>query len=135
MDPRHQASRCRQQIAEALAQLEPLARVLLGHEPILRASLYEYRRRCGAPGCRCARGQRHVGRALAVSTRGRSRTIPLGGLNEAHLRRHVQAYRQWRGARARMVKVFGRVLEAVDRLGRLRTVGVERLRDTRRRAG
>jgi hypothetical protein len=52
-------------------------------------------------------------------------------LDLAEVARHVEAYRQWREARAKMVRSFTEMLEAVDELGRLRTVPVERLRRAR----
>jgi hypothetical protein len=52
-------------------------------------------------------------------------------LDDAQVQREVEAYRQWRQARAKMVRTFTEVLEAVDRLGRVRTVSLERLRHAR----
>lgn len=68
---------------------------------------------------------------MSVSAGGRSRTISLAGLDDAQMRREVEAYRQWRQARAKMVRTFTEMLEAVDRLGRVRTVSIERLRHAR----
>lgn len=111
--------------------METLARGVQGRAPMIRASLYQYRRRCGAPGCRCAQGELHEGRALSVSQAGRSKTVPLIGLVAAEVSQGVEAYRQWRQARAGLVQNFHALLEAVDELGRLRTVPVERLREAR----
>lgn len=66
-----------------------------------------------------------------MSAGGRSRILSLAGLDRARVRREVEAYRRWREARARMVRIFREVLEAVDRLGRVRTVPIERLRPAR----
>jgi len=46
----------------------------------------------------------------------------------AQVERQVEAYRQWRQVRAKMVRSFTEVLKAVDELGRRRTLPVERLR-------
>jgi hypothetical protein len=54
--------------------------------------------------------------------------MSLAGLDVGEVERHVEAYREFRQARGRMVQVFAELLEAVDELGRLRTVSVERLR-------
>lgn len=133
MDRPQEASRCRQRIAGGLARLTHLAQVLEGRAPMVRASLYAYRRRCGAQGCRCAHGNLHEGRAFSVSEGGRSHTVSLVGLDEAEVEREVETYRQWRQARAKRVQSFTELLEAVDQLGRLRTMAVERLRQARGR--
>lgn len=128
MDGPQRASRCRQQIAEELSRLTRLAQGVQGRGPIIRASLYRYERRCGDPECRCGRGSLHEGRALSVSQGGRSRALSLAGLDVAEVERQVEAYREFRQARGRMVQAFAELLKAVDELGRLRTVPVERLR-------
>ena len=128
MDRQHEASRCRQRIADGLARLTHLAQGVQGRAPMVRASLYRYRRRCGAQGCRCARGELHEGRALSVSDGGRSKAMSLVGLDVAEVSRGVEASRHWRRTRTQIVRTFAEVLEAVDQLGRLRTVPVERLR-------
>lgn len=125
------ASRCRQRILEGLTHLSRLARVLQGRETMLRASRYRCRRRCGTSGCRCERGAWHQGRALSVSVGGRSRTISLAGLDCVQLHREVETYRQWRQARAEMVRVFAEIVQAVDQLGQVRTISAERLRQSR----
>jgi len=129
----HEASRCRQRMAEGLARLGHLIESVQSRASMIRASLYEYRRRCGSRGCRCERGELHPGRALSVSDGRRSRTVPLRGLDLAEVGRHVEAYRQWRQARAQIVQSFEAMLETVDDLGRLRTVTVEGLRRARGR--
>lgn len=104
MDRPMAASRCRQRIAEGLVRLAHPAQAAQGRESMIRASLFKYRRRCGTRGCRCGRGERHQGRALSVSAGGRSRTISLAGLDGAEVQRDVEAYRQWRQARAKMLQ-------------------------------
>jgi hypothetical protein len=131
MERVQEASRCRQRIADGLARLAHLIEGVQGRADMVRASLYRYRRRCGSQRCRCRRGELHGGRALSVSDGRRSHTVPLTGLDLAGVARQVDTYRQWREARAKIVRSFGEVLQAVDELGRLRTVSVERLRHAR----
>lgn len=128
MDHKRQASRCRQRIVDCLGELQHLAQVALGYSPLIRGSLYVYRRRCGKAGCRCARGRLHRGQALGVSHGGRSRAVPLAGLDRDKLAEHVAAYRGLRRARATMVRTFAQLLREADRLEQLREIPVERLR-------
>lgn len=131
MNRLQKASRCRQRMAVALARLTHLTEVVQSRACMMRASLYDYRRRCGSRGCRCERGELHRGRALSVSDGRRSRTVSWRGLDPSEVTRHVEAYRQWREARAKIVQGFSHLLEAVDELGQLRTVPVEGLRQVR----
>lgn len=128
MDRKREASRCRQRIMDCAGELQHLTRAVLGHSPLVRGSLYAYRRRCGKPGCRCARGRLHHGQALGVSQGGRSRAVPLAGLDRDKLAEHAAVYRELRRARATMVRTFAQLLREADRLERLREVPVERLR-------
>lgn len=68
------------------------AAVLRSGEPVYRGSLIQYRRRCGAAGCQCSRGQLHRGWALSLSIRGKTQAVyipdRLQGEVAAGLRRH-----------------------------------------------
>ena len=132
MEQRHEASRCRQRIAERMAELEGLVAAVQGRTPLVRGSLYAYRRRCGKRGCRCARGTLHLGHAFCVSEGGRSRTVPVRGVDREALAECVRAYREHRRARARMVKAFDDLVAAVDELERARAIALAQVR--RRRA-
>jgi hypothetical protein len=105
-----------------------LAEMAMGRGPLIRGSFYAYRRRCGKPGCRCARGRLHRGHAFGVSEGGRSRQVPLGGIDAHALAEHVEAYRRLRRVRADMARLFAGLVGTVDRLLRLREIPVGRLR-------
>ena len=128
MSKKLQTARCRQQINAHLEELVRLARVAQGYSPLVRGSFYRYRRRCGKAGCRCARGEPHAGQAFSVREGGRSQTLPLTGVDREELSQHVGAYRELRRARAEMVRTFDELLEVVDKLERLREIGLERLK-------
>ncbi len=68
-----------------------------------------------------------------MSDQGRSKVVSMSRMDAGEVLRGVEAYRQWRRARARMVQSFQELLEAVEELGRLRTVSLERLRRSRGR--
>jgi hypothetical protein len=102
------------------ARVKKLAR--LG--PVLAGSLVQIPKHCGRPGCRCQRGEKHVGWYLTRSVKGKTQTtyVPLemledvqgwirqhhrlkeliaeiSELNRALIRTHV-AHRQRRGTRS-----------------------------------
>ena len=43
--------------------------------PMLAASLVEQRVRCGTPGCRCQRGEKHVKHAVTRKVQGKTQTV------------------------------------------------------------
>ena len=61
--------------------------ILKSGEPIYRGSLIQYSRRCGAPSCKCARGQLHKGWALSLSMEGETKVVYIPD----RLRREVAA--------------------------------------------
>jgi len=53
------------------ARLKKLAEV----GPLVAGSVVEQRVRCGRPGCRCARGDKHVKTAITQTVAGKTRTV------------------------------------------------------------
>ena len=53
------------------ARLKKLADV----GPLVAATLVQQRVRCGQPGCRCARGDKHVKAAITQTVHGKTRTV------------------------------------------------------------
>lgn len=132
MSNQAQAARTRQRVLALTELLQGHVRRALSHGPLVRGSFYRYRRRCGKANCRCARGALHAGQAFAVRAGGRSRTLPLTGVDREKLFQCVGAYRELCRVRAELVRAFGELLQQVDRLGRLREISLERLKRRRR---
>lgn len=128
MNKQAQAARTRQRIHVLTDLIQSQAQRVMGHAPLVRGSFYRYRRRCGKASCRCARGALHAGEAFSVRAGGRSRTLPLTGVDREELGRCVGTYRELRRVRAEMVRTFGELLRQVDKLERLREIGLEGLR-------
>lgn len=128
MSQQGQAALTRQKIRTLAQLLEGQARRMMGAGPIVRGSFYRYRRCCGKAGCRCERGALHGGRAFAVRAGGRSRTLPLAGVDLEELARCVGAYRETRRVRAEMVRTFRELLRQADKLEGLRQISLDRLK-------
>lgn len=122
------SSRLRQRLQEQLRSLESLAGVSLGRSGMLQGSLYERRRRCGRPRCRCAQGRLHKSLALAVGPARSRRIVTVSRMEAETVRSLTLGYRQFREARAGMARTFGALVRTFDELGRLRIVGVQDLR-------
>jgi len=116
MSARPRTSRLRQSLLRLHGEVERLLHVFLAAEPLVRGSVYQLRRRCGRPSCRCARGELHPVMVLSVSQAGRTRlrTVPPDQL--AKLRVLTQHYQRFRRARARLVRLHREMLVAIDQL-------------------
>ena len=118
-----------------LAVHEEMGRLLegvLARGALLKGCVYESRHRCGKPRCKCARGDLHVATALAYRGRGKqqNRHPPSGEL--PLLRRMTAEYQRFRRSRARLVKAFRELLNAVGALEKERlAAGERRFRKTR----
>ena len=117
---RRRFSRLRQVLRQVAGELPQLVKPVLDDRPVIKGSVYEIQRRCGKPGCRCARGALHRSMVLSTSEHGRTklRTIPRGSLTA--VRQKVAAYQQIRRARARLVKTHQKMIEIIDQIEALR---------------
>lgn len=117
---RRRFSRLRQALHRLAEELPQLVKPVLADRPLIKGSVYEIKRRCGKPGCKCARGELHRSMVLSASEQGRTklRAIPRGRLTD--VRQKVAAYQQIRRVRARLVKRHQKMLEIIDRIEALR---------------
>lgn len=122
------SSRLRLRLQEQLRSLESLAQVSLGRSGMLQGSLYQRRRRCGRPRCRCAQGRLHRSVALAVGPARSRRIVTVARMEVETVRSLTLGYRQFREARAGMARTFRALMRTFDGLGRLRNVGAQDLR-------
>jgi hypothetical protein len=125
MNKAQAASQRRLRLRGLLDEMGRWTSVVQGRDPLLAGSLYERRRRCGKARCRCASGRLHGSLALSVSRQGRSRLIPLAGLDPSQLSRHSAADRHVRQARKKLQSLCHSLLQEAERL---RRVNPEQLR-------
>lgn len=116
MSARPRTSRLRQSLLRLHDQAGTLLEVFLAPEPLMRGSVYELRRRCGRPSCRCARGALHPVMVLSVSEQGRTHLRTLPDERVAGLRVLTQRSQRFRRARARLVRVQRAMRAVIDRL-------------------
>jgi len=122
MSPASQISRLRQRIAQLARERQAAEKVLLQRPPLLKGSLNEVRRTCGNPGCKCARGEKHLCRQLSASIEGRTRTRNVPRQYAAKVKRLTENYRRFRRARAAWVQTNRRISELINELEAARTV-------------
>jgi len=93
----------------------------LSSEPIVKGSVYTLRRRCSKPSCRCARGEKHETVVMTASIGGKTRLWTLSEAQISELRRRTERYRQFRRARARLIKGQRKMLRLIDAIEKART--------------
>jgi hypothetical protein len=86
--------------------------------PLIRGSFGKRSRVCGHPGCRCARGERHVSSYLTATEEGKVRQVHVPASDEDKVAAGSSRYRRFMSARARLAELAERQLELVDELGR-----------------
>jgi len=122
MSPFSQISRIRQRIAQFVNERRAAEKVLLERPPLLKGTFSEVRRTCGNPGCKCARGEKHLCRQLSASVEGKTRTWNVPRQYAAKVKRLTDNYRRFRRARAAWVRANQRLLELINELEAARTV-------------
>ena len=117
---RRRFSRLRQTLRQLAGELPHLVKPVLEDGPVIKGSVYEIKRRCGKPGCKCVRGQPHKSMVLSASEQGRTRlrVIPRGSVTA--VRQKVAAYQRIRRVRARLVKTHQKMIEIIDQIEELR---------------
>lgn len=118
---RQRFSSLRQSLVQLATEVRPLVHSMISDKPVVRGSVYEMKRKCGKPGCKCAKGELHPRMVLSASEGGRTkmRAIPRGMLLEVKIR--VRRYQQFRQARARLGDIYRKMLSIIDEMEAMRT--------------
>jgi hypothetical protein len=98
---------------------------LLSERPMVKGSVYTLRRKCSKPSCRCMTGQRHEMTALTARINGKMRLWPVPKERLKELQERTEIYRQFRKARARLIKEQLKrqreMLRVIDAIAKART--------------
>ena len=107
-------------LRQSLKRLSDEARKLIepsfSDKPVIKGSVYELKRKCGKPGCKCAQGELHSRMVLSASEKGKTRlrVIPHGFLVEVQIK--VRRYQEIRRARSRLVEVQRKMIRVMDEM-------------------
>jgi hypothetical protein len=117
---RQKFSRLRQSLVQLSNEIKKLTNPFLSDKPVIKGSVYEIKRKCGKPGCRCAHGELHCRMVVSASEKGKTRlrVIPSGFLIEVQGK--VRRYQDLRQARAQLVEVHKRILQTMDEMEAMR---------------
>lgn len=115
-DERDRLSRIRQSLSELAREIQGLIPVFSERTPFMKGTVYEQRRKCGKPGCRCTTGELHASMILSRSEEGRTKlaAIPSGYLKDYQVL--TERYQRFRRARARLGQIYKAMVLLIDQL-------------------
>src|SRR4030066_1546492 len=107
---RQKFSQLRQTLLHLAGEIKGLVEPFFSDRPVIKGTVYELKRRCGKPGCKCARGEFHARMVVSASEGGKTRlrVIPRGFLVE--VQKKVRRYQELRRVRARLVTIHRQML-------------------------
>jgi hypothetical protein len=117
---REKFSQLRQTLLHLASEVKGLVEPFFSDRPVIKGTVYELKRRCGKPGCKCARGEFHARMVVSASEGGRTRlqVIPHGFLVEVEEK--VRRYQELRRVRARLGEVYRKMLKGMDQMEAMR---------------
>ena len=117
---REKFSRLRQSLVQLVNEMKRLVEPFFSDRPVIKGTVYELRRRCGKPGCKCAKGQLHARMVVSASEKGKTRlrVIPREFLVEVQYK--VRRYQDLRRIRARLVAIHREMLKVLDEMEAMR---------------
>ena len=117
---REKFSQLRQTLLHLASEIEGLVKPLFSDRPVIKGTAYELKRKCGKPGCKCARGELHTRMVLSASEKGKTKlqVIPRGALVEVQTK--VRRYQELRRVRARLGEIYRKMLKVMDEMEAMR---------------
>jgi hypothetical protein len=117
---REKVSRLRQSLLHLADEIRGLVEPFFSDRPVIKGTVYELKRRCGKPGCKCARGELHARMVVSASEGGKTRlqVIPHGFLVEVQAK--VRRYQELRRVRARVGEIYREMLKGMDQMEGMR---------------
>lgn len=118
-------SRLRQSLVGLAEEVRELIEPFLCDKALIKGSVYELKRKCGKPGCKCAKGQLHRRMVVSASEGGKTRLRVIARGFVVEVQNKVHRYQKLRRARARLVVVHKEMLQLMDEMERMRREQME----------
>ena len=117
---REKFSQLRQTLLHLASEIGGLVKPLFSDRPVIKGTAYELKRKCGKPGCKCARGELHTRMVVSASEKGKTKlqVIPRGALVEVQTK--VRRYQELRRVRARLGEIYRKMLKVMDDMEAMR---------------
>lgn len=124
---RERFSQLRKTLLHLAGGVESLVKPLFSDRPVIKGTVYELKRKCGKPGCKCAKGELHTRMVVSASEKGKTRlqVISHGSLAEVQVK--VRRYQELRQVRARLGEIYRKMLKVVDEMEAMRREEVSSL--------
>jgi len=107
----------RRKLLELLDRMTSLVQVTLGRSPLLPASLYELKTRCGKPQCKCARtSYRHQQWCVSYVEEGASRTRTVAPEVRPEVQKMTREYRDFRQSERGIRKALEDLMAEMERV-------------------
>jgi hypothetical protein len=117
---RQKFSYLRQSFIQLANEVRRTTTPFLSDHAVIKGSVYEIKRKCGKPGCKCAQGELHGSMVVSASRKGKSTLRVIPGDLLLEVQGKVRRYRELRKARARLVTVHREMLRVMDEIEALR---------------
>lgn len=117
---REKFSQLRQSLLHLANEIRGLIEPFFSDRPVIKGTVYELKRRCGKPGCKCAQGELHGRMVVSASEGGKTRlrVIPHGFLVEVQTK--VRRYQELRQVRARLGEIYRKMVKVMDEMEAMR---------------
>lgn len=109
-------SKLRQKIHHLDQRRRMLLEQVLRPSAMIGASLYQMRRRCGNPRCKCARGHLHASWYLSRRQQGRTKLTYIGRIVPDWLAKRIHRYQQHQKRLARIRKIDAEISNSLNTL-------------------
>jgi hypothetical protein len=120
------ASHLRQKIRRLDSRRRGLLERVLRPGPMVVGSLYQMKRKCGKPGCKCTRGQPHASWYLSRAKQGRTKLHYIGKIVPDRLAKRVRRYRRHQKLLAEIRKIDTEISQYLNQLRDQALQGLEK---------
>ena len=111
-----ETGKLRKDIIKGFSELAKLKEELVPRKPMARGTVYELKRKCGKPNCRCAKGELHKQICLTVTRNGKTKLRSLKGDEIERMKKLTGFYRRFRKARVRFIKTSQKIVNLTKQL-------------------
>lgn len=118
-------SRLRQKVNRLDGERRELINRVLHSKEMIQGSLYQMGRYCGNPGCRCAKGEKHVSWYLSRGIEGKTRLTYIGRVVPVWLEVRVKRYQRHHRFLARIRKIDAEISDSLNKLQDVKVQQIE----------
>jgi len=116
-------SKSRQDIFFLQKQTYGLFSTILNSNLLIKGMLYEMKRVCGKPNCKCAKSSyRHTSWYLTKSEKGKPEVYYVKEADLSRLIKLTVEYKKFRQSRQRIVEIYREIINLINRIEKIKTM-------------